>query len=51
MSLHLGRTTFGDPVNKGNVLSREEAEALFHEWVINPRLKLHMLQVGNLMKC
>jgi predicted hydrolase (HD superfamily) len=51
MSLHLGRTSFGDPVNKGNVLSREEAEALFHEWVLNPRLKLHMRQVGYLMKC
>ncbi len=51
MSLHLGRTSFGDPVNKGNVLSREEAETLFHEWVLNPRLKLHMLQVGYLMKC
>lgn len=51
MSLHLGRTSFGNPGNTGNVLSREAAEALFHEWVINPRLKLHMLQVANLMKC
>ncbi len=50
MSLHLGRTNFGDPANKGNVLSRQEAETLFHEWVLNPRLKLHMRQVGHLMK-
>lgn len=51
MSLHLGRTNFGHPANKGNVLTREEAETLFHEWVLNPRLKLHMRQVGHLMKC
>lgn len=51
MSLHLGRTHFGDPANKGNVLSRDEAFALFHEWVLNPKLQLHMLQVAHLMKC
>jgi predicted hydrolase (HD superfamily) len=51
MSLHLGRTVFGNPGNAGNVLSREAAETLFHEWVINPRLKLHMMQVAHLMKC
>jgi predicted hydrolase (HD superfamily) len=51
MSLHLGRTVFGNPANKGNVLSREEALQLFHDWVLNPKLKLHMLQVAALMRC
>ena len=51
MSLHLGRTTFGDEKNKGNVLSREEAEQLFYAWVLNPRLQLHMKQVAHLMLC
>lgn len=50
MSLQLNRTTFGDPANKGNVLSREEAEILLNEWVLNNRLKLHMKQVAHLMK-
>jgi len=50
MSLQLGRTSFGHPFNKGNVLTRTEAEQLFHSWVINPKLKLHMLQVAALMK-
>ncbi len=50
MSLQLNRTTFGDPANKGNVLSKAEAENLFNEWVINPRLQLHMKQVAHLMK-
>ena len=50
MSLHLGRTEFGSISNKGNVLSRNEAEELFHAWVLNPKLKLHMRQVAGLMK-
>ncbi len=50
MSLHLGRTEFGSISNKGNVLTRTEAEELFHTWVLNPKLKLHMLQVAGLMK-
>lgn len=50
MSLHLGRTEFGSISNKGNVLSRNEAEELFHTWVLNPKLKLHMRQVAGLMK-
>lgn len=49
MSLQLGRTTFGNPENKGILLSREDAFGLFHEWVLNERLKLHMVQVGGLM--
>ena len=51
MSLLLGRTNFGDIANKGNTLSRAEAETLFNEWVLNPRLQLHMKQVAYLMKC
>lgn len=51
MSLLLNRSIFGDAANKGNTLTREEATALFNEWVINPRLQLHMKQVANLMKC
>ena len=49
MNLQLNRTSFGNPENKGNVLSEADAEALFNEWVINPRLQLHMRQVGKLM--
>ncbi|MFZ1370863.1 MAG: HD domain-containing protein, partial [Ferruginibacter sp.] len=37
--------------NAGNVLSREAANQLFHDWVKNERLKLHMKQVAHLMKC
>lgn len=50
MSLNLGRTTFGDPANKNKVLSPEETTLLLNEWVLNPRLLLHMKQVGALMK-
>lgn len=51
MSLQLGRSQFGNPANAGNVLTREAAFALFYQWVINPKLQLHMLQVAGLMKC
>ncbi len=51
MSLQLGRKKFGNESNKGNVLTKEEAMQLFHEWVLNPRLQLHMKQVAHLMKC
>ena len=49
MSLQLGRQIFGDPSNRGNVLTRLEARALLNDWVNNDRLKLHMEQVGGLM--
>ncbi len=49
MSLLLGRNIFGDEKNKGNVLSKKEAENLLNNWVKNPRLKLHMKQVAHLM--
>ena len=51
MSLNLGRTEFGNPANKGNVLSVDEAHELFNAWVLNPKLQLHMKQVAHLMKC
>jgi len=49
--MRLDRNTFGDPANRGKVLSREEAIGLLDRWVLNQRLKLHMYQVGHLMRC
>lgn len=46
----LGRTSFGDPSNKGNLPSIKEAHQLLNEWVENDRLKLHMKQVAAVMK-
>jgi predicted hydrolase (HD superfamily) len=51
MSLLLNRSTFGNPANAGNVLTREEANELLNNWVKNERLQLHMKQVAHLMKC
>jgi predicted hydrolase (HD superfamily) len=51
MPLKLDRTIFGNTANKGNTLPKPEAKSLFTEWVINPRLQLHMKQVAHLMKC
>ncbi|MBI2730219.1 MAG: hydrolase [Sphingobacteriales bacterium] len=51
MSLLLDRTEFGDSANTGKTLTREEAKALFYDWVKNERLQLHMNQVAQLMKC
>jgi predicted hydrolase (HD superfamily) len=48
--LALGRSVFGDPANKGNLLTLEEAHALLAEWVPNERLRLHMKQVGAVMR-
>ena len=50
MGHNLGRKEFGDPKNKGNVLSQDEANDLLNDWVKNDRLKLHMKQVAYLMK-
>lgn len=47
---NLGRSTFGNPANTGNVLSVTEALELLHSWVENDRLRLHMKQVGTVMK-
>lgn len=46
----LGRTTFGDSKNTGNVLTEHDALSLLNEWVENERLRLHMRQVGGVMK-
>lgn len=46
----LGRSHFGDPANKDNLLSPEEAHQLLREWVPNERLRLHMQQVAAVMK-
>src|SRR3569833_1455402 len=48
--LALGRSSFGDPANKGHLLSREEALTLLEDWVPNERLRLHMKQVAAVMK-
>lgn len=50
LSHNLGRSTFGDPRNKGNLLSIEEAHQLLNDWVPNERLRLHMKQVAAVMK-
>ena len=50
MSLLLNRNIFGNKVNNGNVLSREEANQLLNDWVLNDKLRLHMKQVARLMK-
>lgn len=48
--LILGRQIFGNEKNIGNLLEREVAFSLLDEWVKNDRLKLHMFQVGGLMR-
>ena len=48
--LSLGRSSFGNPENKGRLLSDEEAHALLNDWVPNERLRLHMKRVGAVMK-
>ncbi len=50
MSLLLNRSHFGNAINKGRTLSCDEANTLFYDWVINPKLQLHMKQVAALMK-
>jgi predicted hydrolase (HD superfamily) len=51
MSTHnLGRSTFGDSKNTGNLMTIKEAHALLNEWVPNERLRLHMKQVASVMK-
>lgn len=50
VSLKLNRQEFGDPENSGKVLSRQQANEILDNWVKNDRLKVHMKQVGHLMK-
>lgn len=47
---HLGRSTFGDLQNAGNLIPIHEALQLLNEWVPNERLRLHMKQVAANMK-
>jgi predicted hydrolase (HD superfamily) len=49
MNLLLNRNVFGNPANSGNVLSKEDAMQLLKDWVLNERLRLHMMQIGYLM--
>jgi len=49
MNLLLNRNVFGNPANSGNVLSKEDATQLLQDWVLNERLRLHMMQVAYLM--
>lgn len=51
MSLHLGRQQFGKPEDSGNVLTKEEVDELLNDWINNPRLLMHVQQVGRLMQC
>lgn len=52
MNSHLlDRSVFGEPKNIGKVMTKEEAFQLLSDWVKNERLRLHMLQVGHVMKC
>jgi predicted hydrolase (HD superfamily) len=50
MTHALNRTEFGNPANKGNLMSIEDAHNLLNEWVPNDRLRLHMKQVAAVMK-
>ena len=50
MSHKLGRNSFGDPANSGNLMPIGEAYALLNEWVPNEKLRLHMKQVSAVMK-
>jgi predicted hydrolase (HD superfamily) len=49
-SLFLNRSSFGDSSNSGNILTTEEVKSLLDDWVLNGKLKVHMKQVGHLMK-
>jgi predicted hydrolase (HD superfamily) len=49
-SHNLGRQEFGNPDNAGSHPTREQAIALMTDWVRNPRLQLHMLQVGAVLR-
>ena len=51
MGIHqLGRSSFGDPKNSGNLMAIEQANQLLNDWVPNERLRLHMKQVAAVMK-
>jgi predicted hydrolase (HD superfamily) len=45
----LNKSQFGDPLDRGRTLSRQQAMQLLADWVGNDKLILHMRQVGALM--
>lgn len=49
-SRNLGRTSFGNTSNSGNLLPEADAMALLNDWVPNEKLQLHMKQVAANMK-
>ena len=51
MSLKLNRTVFGNQEDAGKTLTRQEADQLLNDWVLNDKLRLHMKQVAHLMHC
>lgn len=50
MSLLLYKTEFGNTSNAGRIWTKEECNTLLVEWVLNPKLRQHMDQVGHLME-
>lgn len=50
MSLKLGRNVFGNPANAGNIMTEKEALQILTNWVPNEKLRMHMRQVGHLMR-
>ena len=50
MARQLGRQEFGNPAHKGRVPTREEVKELLDGWIKNERLRLHMHQVGGLLR-
>lgn len=49
-SLLLQSSVFGSSANSGNVMTESEAKRLLDDWVKNEKLKVHMKQVGHLMR-
>jgi predicted hydrolase (HD superfamily) len=49
-SRNLGRSSFGDIKNLGNLMTIDAATILLNEWVPNEKLRLHMKQVAANMK-
>lgn len=49
-SLLLKRSSFGNARNLGKIMTIEAAKSLLDDWVLNEKLKVHMKQVGHLMK-
>ncbi|AFG38419.1 hydrolase [Spirochaeta africana] len=50
MSRKLNRQSFGSPGNAGNLPGRSEVDQLLLDWVPNERLRLHMYQLGGLLR-